>query len=271
MLKRWTVNPLQNVEKINKRLDAVEELVAKRPLCKEIQKKFATLPDIERIMTRIYTYSVKTKTKAFWVDAQAVNRLDEFFELLQQLSDLVDMLIDIRKFHGKIKSVRLGQLTGLKKLVVAKDNEEMNSGDEEADAAMEDEEDINSDVGIFPNYSPILAEFKKMITWKKVGTKKIPEPKRGVDPEFDNMNGKINEIKQKMEDYADEVKKEIGCKEVKVVSTQGKVRFCLEIPDKVKVDEDEYILQTTLKGRKRYCTQTLEDFVEEMVDAEEML
>ena len=45
----------------------------------------------------------------------------------------------------------------------------------------------------------------------------------------------------------------------------------LEIPDKVKPDEDEYIMINKLKGRKRYATQQLQDLTEELQDAEEKL
>lgn len=69
MLKRWTVSPLQQVDAIHDRLDSVEELIGKKLLRKEIQKRLVPLPDIERILTKIYTYSVKSKVKAFYIDA----------------------------------------------------------------------------------------------------------------------------------------------------------------------------------------------------------
>ena len=51
--------------------------------------------------------------------------------------------------------------------------------------------------GIFPDYMPILEEFEEMIVWKQCGAKgkKIPEPKKGVDEEFDAKNEKVESIK----------------------------------------------------------------------------
>ena len=69
MLKRWTVSPLQNLNTIRNRLDAVEELARKLKIRRELQKRLRALPDVERILTRIYTYSVKSKVKAFYIDA----------------------------------------------------------------------------------------------------------------------------------------------------------------------------------------------------------
>ena len=43
------------------------------------------LPDIERILSRIFTYSVKSKIKMFYIDAQAIKRLEEFYKLCEAL------------------------------------------------------------------------------------------------------------------------------------------------------------------------------------------
>ncbi len=92
MLKRWTVSPLQDCDSINNRLNAVEELVNNKNLRKDIQKRLIGLPDIERILTKIYTYSVRTKSKFFWIDAQAMHRLDEFYGLVETLKEIIQML-----------------------------------------------------------------------------------------------------------------------------------------------------------------------------------
>ncbi len=52
--------------------------------------------------------------------------------------------------------------------------------------------------GIFPDYLPILEEFEEMIIWKQHKGKKIPEPRWGVDPEFDNTNKKVEDIQNRM-------------------------------------------------------------------------
>ena len=44
-----------------------------------------------------------------------------------------------------------------------------------------------------------------------VAGKKVPEPKMGLDEEFDKMNERIDEIKQELQDYLQEVRKDTGC------------------------------------------------------------
>ena len=122
MLKRWTVSPLYDAEQIVKRLDAVEELANNKALRVKIQKRLSGLPDIERVLTKIYTYSVKQKVKAFYIDAQAMNRLDEFYDLLKWMREILAILgelfgDDARGY--KAKSLRLRQLTGIRSVISA--------------------------------------------------------------------------------------------------------------------------------------------------------
>lgn len=69
MLKRWIVSPLCDTKQISQRQDAVNDLVQNKALYTEITEKLTTLPDIERILSKIFTYSIKGKIKAFYVDA----------------------------------------------------------------------------------------------------------------------------------------------------------------------------------------------------------
>lgn len=57
LLKRWVVGPLKDPKKINDRLDAVTDLVREEMLRDKIQLKLKKLPDLERMLSKIYTYS----------------------------------------------------------------------------------------------------------------------------------------------------------------------------------------------------------------------
>ena len=50
------------------------------------------MPDIERVLTKIYTYSVKQKIKAFYIDKQAIYRLNEFYDLLESMRKILAIL-----------------------------------------------------------------------------------------------------------------------------------------------------------------------------------
>lgn len=59
-----------------------------------------------------------------------------------------------------------------------------------------------------------------------MGASKVPEPKRGIDPDFDNCNQKVNLIRDELANYLQDVKKDTGCKDVSLHETSvGKFRF----------------------------------------------
>ena len=144
MLKRWTVSPLYDVAQIEQRQDAVSDLVQNKPLHELISAALGKIPDIERMLTRIFTYSIKSKIKAFYVDAQAIKRITEFHTLLTVFKELNLQLADIAKLLPKLKSQRLRSL-----VTVAG-----NKG------------------GVFPDTSPVILDFESMVTWRKTSSGK---------------------------------------------------------------------------------------------------
>jgi hypothetical protein len=51
-----------------------------------------------------------------------------------------------------------------------------------------------------------------MIIWKQLDKNhKVPEPKHGIDPEFDNTNVRVEKIRAEMASYVKDVKKDTGC------------------------------------------------------------
>jgi DNA mismatch repair protein MSH6 len=61
----------------------------------KLSLKLKKLPDLERMLSRIYTYSVKQSVKAIYIDIAIINRLDEFYTLLNNLKKLKDVVLEI--------------------------------------------------------------------------------------------------------------------------------------------------------------------------------
>lgn len=240
MLKRWIVSPLTDKEQIVSRQEAVSDLVAFAELRTLIQTNFKKLPDIERLLTRIFTYSIKSKVKAFYVDQQALQRLEEFHQLLETFRSLQKIVSGLAEKYP-IKSARL-----IKLLTVGNKS-------------------------LFPDYSGILDEFDGMITWKKSGSQRVPEPKIGQDEEFDACNFEVDQAKRTLNDYLSEVKKTTGCKEAVYSSVSRKFRYEIELPEAVEVDEDDFICTSKVKGKRRYQTEKLQELISELEAKEEIL
>ena len=127
--------------------------------------------------------------------------------------------------------------------------------------------------GLFPDYEPILQEFERMVVWKELDGKRVPEPTRGIFEDFDNLNDRVEQIKEQMQDYVEDVAKDTGCcGNVALFQSQSKIRFQLEFPENFSLeDKEEFIQTSTMKGKKRYITQALEDLTEKLEEAEDEL
>jgi DNA mismatch repair protein MSH6 len=112
LLKRWVCGPLKDASKVNERLDAVTDLVVNEMIRDKLQAKLRKLPDLERMLSRIYTYSQRSSVKAIYIDISVITRLDEFHTLLNHLSNLVDILNDVFD-NDSIKKLRSKRLKGL--------------------------------------------------------------------------------------------------------------------------------------------------------------
>lgn len=112
LMKRWIVSPLKEAAKINQRLDAVTDLVRETMLRDKLQAKLKKIPDIERLLSKIYTYSTKATVKAIYIDIAVLTRLDEFYNLLHVMTSLKEIISDIfdKEAMKSLKSQRLRAL-----------------------------------------------------------------------------------------------------------------------------------------------------------------
>jgi len=164
--------PLLNPKKINDRLDAIEEMIANQHQTDVLRARLGKLPDLEKLLAKIFTYSIKHKVKAIYFEDVSLNKMKEFRTLLlclKHLEQTLEPFLDL--VHSEttcITSTRLQLLfTG------------------------------ESQGGLLPEkIKDVIDEFEQLIAWKQVagsnGRVEIPEPQSGIDEEFDNANLKVN-------------------------------------------------------------------------------
>lgn len=81
LLQRWLCMPLLNVEKINERLDAVEELYTDPLMRGEVREALRGMPDLERLVGRVGTGSANARHLAMIREALGrMPRLSAFLE-----------------------------------------------------------------------------------------------------------------------------------------------------------------------------------------------
>ena len=66
LLRQWLISPLTNISKINRRLDCVEDVIANLPSMNNLMQTMKRLPDLDRQLKRLFTFSVKQRQKAVY-------------------------------------------------------------------------------------------------------------------------------------------------------------------------------------------------------------
>ncbi len=103
LLRRWTVFPLKDVEKINRRLDVVEALLRNPSIRDIIQEQLQYIGDIERIISRINTARVSPRElvaltstlQAFQPIKEALCQSDE--KALSEIAEGLDLCLELRQ------------------------------------------------------------------------------------------------------------------------------------------------------------------------------
>jgi DNA mismatch repair ATPase MutS len=128
-----------NIQKINHRLDAVEDLMEHQYETDVFRSKISKLPDLEKLLAKLYTYSVKHKVKAIYFENVSLGKLKEFRQILRTFKLLSEMVSSLTNKKKYFKSERLQNLLT-----------------------------ENTEGGLFPSeIFDIVSEFEKMIVWKK--------------------------------------------------------------------------------------------------------
>lgn len=171
--------PLMSVEKIENRLDAVNDLITFQSETDTLRARFAKLPDLEKLLAKIFTYSIKHSVKAIYFEDVSLQKMKEFRTLLNCFKDIEDTLGSLRGLHrrGELKSERLIALVSTKQ---------------------------ESDIGLLPeDIAAAIHEFDQLIRWKRIAganNAEIPEPQPGIDEVFDNANEAVNNVKDRLND-----------------------------------------------------------------------
>lgn len=68
LLKKWMLSPLMDIDSLNERYDSVEDLISHKHELDHLRKRLEKLPDMERMMSKVFTYSVRTSVKAVYFE-----------------------------------------------------------------------------------------------------------------------------------------------------------------------------------------------------------
>ena len=85
-----------NVEKIEARLDAIEDLICFQSETDILRSKLSKLPDLEKLLAKIFTYSIKHSVKAIYFEDVSLQKMREFRTLLVCFKNMTETIDSLR-------------------------------------------------------------------------------------------------------------------------------------------------------------------------------
>ncbi len=86
------LSPLTNIDKINGRQDAIEDLIKFQYETDVFRTKMSRVGDVEKMLAKCYTYSVKQRVNAIYFENVSVNKLKEFRTLLRIFKSIPELV-----------------------------------------------------------------------------------------------------------------------------------------------------------------------------------
>jgi len=251
LLKNWICSPLLDIEAINQRLDALEDLELNWEMREKIRFQLKKLPDFERLCGKIYSSSIKKAEGIILFEDFSVPRLQEFRKILESFETARNLLVEMNDVNWNSEL--------LKKIFILDDHKKI----------------MNNEFSNIPDILPVLQELSSFIVWEGLG-KDVPTPRVGVDPEYDRVRDEINWIGAELEKYLEEIKARFKGKShaygISYVHT--KHRYEIEIPVELVSGSKkpaDFEISSKKKGYERFVTEKIRLLVNKLEDAEEKL
>lgn len=238
LLRRWICAPLTQASAINNRLDAVQELINRFEVVRQFDSEMKGLPDIERLLSRVSTYSVQSNSSAVYFEDVSSARLKEFQELLKHLVSLQGILERLERHELKAEKLRFLTTAQL-------------------------------DGGGVPELRTLCAGFEGRIVWKDGK----PQPSPGSCQEYEDLRKPVDVILKALDVYLQEQRARFS-NHPEINYAHAKVRFEIEVP-KHLVDGSlkplDYDLTSTRQSFERFHTSVIVALVDKLELAEHNL
>ena len=238
LLKSMLCAPFLDLNTINDRLDAIEDLNRNPVFIREFQKFLQKAGDLERVLARLFKFSVRQKSRVVMFEDVSAIRLRELKTVFDTLSKLQDLLTNSQASFEWTSALMKSFTTTEEHGGLLKQN------------IKEEIKDIQSN-----------------ILW--VGENaNFPVPREGINPDYDRVKLQIREVERELEAYLQDQKKALGCASLEFA--HAKSRYEISAPDNLKVPSS-YSFSSMKKGAKRYTTPRSMQLVDKMEAREDEL
>lgn len=255
MLRAWLLRPLFRKADIDRRADAVEELVSggAAVALAEARQVLSKCGDIERLLSRIHSMSCTVSM----ADTGAVHP-NERAVLYEGVTHTKRKVGDFSKLlNGLRQTTRIPEIfegVNIKSGLLRKIVQPVSKG------------------GCFPSMEQELDWFFENFDCEQA-SKGLFEPSRGVDTRYGDACDSVQRVRGKLEDYKEEMCSEVlrGSSRAswKYINTKddSKDKYMIELPAGIRVPDDFIIKGKRGKGSKqvnKYRTTEVEGLVQEL-------
>ena len=200
LIKRWLSLPLANVKAILDRQNAVAFLLANKDVRSDAKKLLKLLPDIERQLSAVHSYSVRKPKKEVLYGDQEQRKLKLFRSLLAGLQ--------------RAQEVRTRVFASLQRADVA---------------SME----LAAVTVQFPDYAHILRTFEHYTEdWGAALSNGFVTPMQGVSADYDEALEEEQRVVDQLNGYLEQVRQDLNCRKI-TYKHVNKDRYVLDIPANV--------------------------------------
>jgi DNA mismatch repair protein MSH6 len=244
-LRSWCCAPLCNVSAIQRRQDAIENLLELE--LADVRSIMKGFPDLERSLSKMHSQASSRRNKSH-PDAKAI-MFDANVYNKRKILDFLSLLEAFRKSQQLIQKLRNQKSQITSKLLSDIITEPANGG-------------------LFPEMDNILNFFDRAFDHQVARAKGQIIPKAGVNVPYEKASKAIDELKVEMNEYLRQQCRKFGSA-IKYVN-QVKLPFQLEFPEAVAKRADaEYELQSSRKGFQRFYTPFIRQQIEKLKKLEE--
>ncbi|GLT42632.1 hypothetical protein SLA2020_166220 [Shorea laevis] len=240
LLKTWLARPLYHTGLIKERQDAIAGLKGENlSYALEFRKALTRLPDMERLLARIFASSEangRNANKVVLYEDAAKKQLQEFISALRGCELMAQACSSLGVILENVESRQLHHLLAPGK-------------------------------GL-PDIHSILKHFKDAFDWVDANKSGRIIPHEGVDMEYDTACRTIKEIESSLTKYLKEQRKLLANSSITYV-TVGKEAYLLEVPESLRgIIPRDYELRSSKKGFFRYWTPYIKKLLGELSQAE---
>merc|ERR1719253_93008 len=115
LLRRWLCSPLYEAARVQRRLDAVEQLLERPELSKQLRRRLKAFHDLERMMARVCAQGLQAVRGAvIYADIQS-KRLLDFRSLLDALEQIEELAAELAQGLGCERGSRFWELSRTEK------------------------------------------------------------------------------------------------------------------------------------------------------------